>query len=695
MYYFFGGVKVNLSRTIQLAALIILVISLSDARTLIVDQQKIGAIRSVSAAIANAQDGDEILVMPGYYRESAEIDKVIHIKGAGGVIDGMGRTIFRVRVPGCSIANLTLLGSGREPAVIVEADRASLSDCTIKNSSTGILASGGFISNNTISATAYGIRLNGSGIIAENNSISGPLGAGIEVRCNDSRIENNTVKSSGNSIDLVGCRNNSIIYNKLSSSTIGIRLKAANGNTIDNNTCEKNRIAGIYLEESDNQRISFNHLISNGNGVLLKTSKSNEIKDNIVELNEYGISIKGSPNNILKGNLLRANVYNIRIEAGNIGDLRLISDPRARINDNSFNQSIDASNKIDGKPVCYLVGARDVSLENEYGFVGLIDCENVTVRDQNISNNSAAILLVGVMNSRISECELSRSEIGLSTLDSSDLVIENTSSERCGIGFWAGRSQDIVIKGSAARNCSQNGFRLEGDRRVRIVESVASKNGAGMHLLDTLSSEIVRSKISDSKEDGIRLVRSHRSTVRENELNGNANGIAVAGSNQCLIAMNNASMNEVGIRIEQLSGGSAADNLAVQNREGIFVNGVKGFQFIGNNISLNERFGMRMGSSSACNISDNIFMKNGMVGLSLTDCHENRIYHNNFISNGSLFGQNAVDNGSNLWDLGPIIGGNYWSDHEVRGNPGDAQKAIPSKGVDRHPFEQEDGWKKL
>jgi parallel beta-helix repeat protein len=668
----------------------VLIVSASSARTLVVDQQKTGAIRSVNAAIANAQNGDEILVMEGYYRESVEINKLVSIKGYGATIDGMGRTVFRMISHGSSISNLTILGSGRDPAVVIEG-YASVSGCNIKNSSTGIAAYRGLISNNTITATAYGIRLNGSAIV-EKNRISGPLGAGIEVRCNDSMIAGNTVTSAGNAMDVTG-HNNTIVLNNLSSSNIGIRLKSAKSNMIKNNTCESNRIAGVYLEDSEKNSISSNRLLLNGNGLLMKSSSGNMITGNIVEKNEYGISMKGSGGNLFRENLLSSNKYNLRIEAGNLGDLRLISDPRARMDDNSFNQSIDESNRIDGRPVLYLVGARNVSINKSCGFIGLIDCENITVRNQSISNSSAAIMLVGVIDSRILDCVLSRSEMGLSILDSRDCLVENTTAEACGIGFWFGRSQDILVRRSAALDCMESGFRLEGDRRSRITDSRAENCTAGMHLLDALSSEIGRSRILSNRDDGIRLVRSHRSTLNENEVTGNSNGIAIAGSNQCVLAMNNASANEIGMRIEQLSGGSAVDNTALRNREGIFVNGVRGFQFIGNNISMNERFGMRMGSSSGCNISDNRFMGNGMVGLSLTDCSDNRIYHNSFIDNGSIFGQNAVDNGSNLWDMGPVIGGNYWSDHQVSGNPGDSPKSVPSRGVDRYPFERDKGWR--
>ncbi|MGD9912222.1 right-handed parallel beta-helix repeat-containing protein, partial [Methanothrix sp.] len=303
----------GLWRAVLIMSLVVMIVSASSARILVVDQEATGAIRSVNAALANAQNGDEILVMAGYYRESVDVNKLVSIKGYGAIIDGMGRTTFQMRSYGSSISNLTILGSGRDPAVVVEG-YASVTGCNIKNSSIGIAAYKGVVSNNTISATAYGIRLNGSAIV-ENNTISGPLGAGIEVRCNSSRILSNIVTSAGNAIDVVG-NNNTVLFNHLSSSNIGIRLKSSSDNIMMNNTCEKNRIAGVYLEDSRNNSVSSNRFLRNGNGILLKSSSGNKIIGNIVELNEYGISMKGSGGNLLRENVLISNIYSLRIEAG-------------------------------------------------------------------------------------------------------------------------------------------------------------------------------------------------------------------------------------------------------------------------------------------------------------------------------------------------------------------------------------------
>jgi hypothetical protein len=68
----------------------------------------------------------------------------------------------------------------------------------------------------------------------------------------------------------------------------------------------------------------------------------------------------------------------------------------------------------------------------------------------------------------------------------------------------------------------------------------------------------------------------------------------------------------------------------------------------------------------------------------------NKIYHNNFLGNKV---QAEDSRGSNSWDMGNVTGGNYWSDHKVRGNPSAGPlKIIKGTTADRYPFQDPSGW---
>ncbi|RQW80760.1 MAG: hypothetical protein EHM14_03715, partial [Methanothrix sp.] len=145
-----------------------------------------------------------------------------------------------------------------------------------------------------------------------------------------------------------------------------------------------------------------------------------------------------------------------------------------------------------------------------------------------------------------------------------------------------------------------------------------------------------------------------------------------------------------GISLEQLAVADVLSNVARKNGQGIFVQSSKKLMISRNNLSENSRYGLRMSSSSGNNVTDNGFYDNEIAGVNLVDCRENFLYHN-VLADNSI--QNAADNGANQWDAGPKTGGNYWSDHQVQGNPGSAARAIPAKGVDRYPFQDPWGWR--
>jgi len=139
---------------------------------------------------------------------------------------------------------------------------------------------------------------------------------------------------------------------------------------------------------------------------------------------------------------------------------------------------------------------------------------------------------------------------------------------------------------------------------------------------------------------------------------------------------------------------TVSGNIARGNGDGVFLQSVERASLEGNNLSQNGRYGLRMSYSRDGKVAGNSFIQNGLGGANLIDCSGCSVYHNNFIENGNLMlPQNAVDNGNNEWDAGSEVGGNYWSDHQVEGNPGADPKQVPTKGTDRYPFQDPDGWK--
>jgi parallel beta-helix repeat protein len=175
-----------------------------------------------------------------------------------------------------------------------------------------------------------------------------------------------------------------------------------------------------------------------------------------------------------------------------------------------------------------------------------------------------------------------------------------------------------------------------------------------------------------------------------NQAASNDRGIALTGSNACALESNFAISNQKdGISIEQLSDAEVKGNNATNNGQGIFVQSSKRSKISGNVLCNNSRYGLRMSTSTSCNITGNEICSNQIAGINLVDCTDNFLYHN--IIRDNLI-QNAADNGNNHWDAGAEVGGNYWSDHAVVGDPGSVPRTIPAQGQDLYPFQHPGGW---
>lgn len=708
---------------------LLMLTALAESRTLTVDPGGSGDSKTISGAISMASPGDEIHIMPATY-DGAIVDRKLSISGLGGArIAGQGRSALIVTAPGCKISNLSLETGGTSTVVVLQSPDNLVSMCKISGGSTGISAVG---LNNTVQAcevqSGVGLEVTGSSCKALNNTFRGDLGirlknttandirecrllsaTGVEISFSSgNRLENNSFSGLGFGISLAGSNGNRILRNGISGQymsgidvltsdentlsgnrveggKLGISLRGSDNNSLIENVCTRNERAGLYADDSFRNDIRGNELSYNGNGILLANSGGNALTSNMAQKNTYGISLRGSLHNVLRNNSLQSNAYNLRVDSGEESSAEVAGSARE-----FFLQNIDSSNLVDGRPVCYLVGSKDTEVPQGCGFVGMIGCKNVSAVNQTISNSSAGILMVGSVNCRVVGCSVSRSESGVYMLNSTKWAVRNSNATDCENGFMALASPDGLFDGDHAKSCSESGFRADGILNLTWKASSANSCKVGISLLKSRLCNLLGCSVSQSREAGIMLIDSHKCFIGQNEVSMNEKGITLSGSNACILTENRAEANiQDGFYFEQLSSAELSKNSGRKNGQGAFLHSSKRVRVEGNNLSENDKYGLRMSASSECNVTDNRFVENKISGANLVDCTGNFLYHNEFVENGL---QNAVDNGANHWDAGPKVGGNFWSDHQVSGNPGNNPREIPSKGLDRYPFQSPDGW---
>jgi len=161
-------------------------------------------------------------------------------------------------------------------------------------------------------------------------------------------------------------------------------------------------------------------------------------------------------------------------------------------------------------------------------------------------------------------------------------------------------------------------------------------------------------------------------TIKNLEIKDFAVGIDLHSFNKGVISGNTITNNGDGIQISgfgQFSsyGNIVSGNVITDNENGIIIEGAVGCNVIsGNTIMNNGNYGialitwMPLHSPATRNIICGNTITNNSKGIYLSECSNNRFYHNNFVNNDE---QAIVDNAANFWDDGYPSGGNYWSDY--------------------------------
>jgi parallel beta-helix repeat protein len=346
-----------MNRWLLLAALMLLMV-VSDGKTLVVDPSAQGHPATLSRAVGMANPGDEIIVMPGHYA-GVVIDRRLAIIGSGNVIiNGNGNSALVISAPGCKLLNLSIEGSGNNPGVLLQSPDNLVERCFISGGSAGVQILG---TNNTVRHgqvnSSLGIELKGSKCAIINEVFGGDKGiqirdssdnliqdcrfstaTGLEMTSStNNRIEKNNfsgiyfgitlAKSDRNWIaenqisgsflsgfDLLESSSNNLSENRIEACKVGISVRQSEMNRLINNICQKNERAGIYINGSDDNQLMGNFLSGNGNGILLSSSRKNKIASSMATGNIYGISLRDCSQNILENNSLKANIYNLRID---------------------------------------------------------------------------------------------------------------------------------------------------------------------------------------------------------------------------------------------------------------------------------------------------------------------------------------------------------------------------------------------
>ncbi|MGR3696756.1 MAG: nitrous oxide reductase family maturation protein NosD [Roseovarius sp.] len=241
---------------------------------------------ALAAAVAGANPGDVLILMPGLHEGPVSIDLPLTLEGQDGtILEGNGTgSVVSVSSNGAVIRNLTIRGSGNDGAEI---------DSGVKLERT---ATNAIVENNHLTGNLHGITVHGArDSIVRGNRIEGRRDRRVNDRGNGIYVWN----APGTIVEA-----NDVIWGR-----DGIFANASKNNVFRNNTFRDLRFAVHYMY-TNNSRIIGNISVGNTLGFALMFSNRIEVRDNLsLGDRTHGIMLNYANNAQVTGNLVRGGTH--------------------------------------------------------------------------------------------------------------------------------------------------------------------------------------------------------------------------------------------------------------------------------------------------------------------------------------------------------------------------------------------------
>jgi parallel beta-helix repeat protein len=242
-----------------------------------------------------------------------------------------------------------------------------------------------------------------------------------------------------------------------------------------------------------------------GAGICLFYAEHCNISNNNISNNSCGIYMEDTSNNTLRNNAISGNGWNFGVFGKSLSH---------HIHD------IDTSNTVNGKPIYYWINQQNEQIPCDAGFVGVVNCTNITVNDltstsvlfaytedSRIENVTASDNWIGIYLKESNNNTLQSNNafnnkcgIGLSSSDSNILQSNNVSGIWYGVGIALGNSNNNILRGNNASNNEYygSGITMEESNNNTLQSNNAFNNGCGIALSSSNNNTLYHNNLIDN-----------------------------------------------------------------------------------------------------------------------------------------------------------------------------------------------------
>lgn len=296
-------------------------------------------------------------------------------------------------------------------------------------------------------------------------------------------------------------------------------------------------------------------------------SQNIKVKDNTITNFFEALSLDSSTGHTITGNTLINGVSGIDISdsAGSIFRNNKMVNCSFHIQSYPtyhYENDLDPSNTVNGKPIYYWVNAKDKTVPYDASNIVLVNCTNIIIK----SSSPQGISLISTSNSTITNVNMTGRGDGIDLLYSSDINIVDSVLRDRAIGIRIESSSNNIISGNDISSQMTRGISLNNASEIQILNNfisnnsyaiapsgdttskgnkIASNNFTGNDYAITVNGDMkILDNIFDNNEHGIMFSSNSGTTITQNTFTNNKVALYFSGSSGNTIYLNNFLKNE-------------------------------------------------------------------------------------------------------------------------------------------------------